>query len=82
MVLNHMMLPLVLASTVAMATAALQVALAGPNVTATLLVAVPATGALNVTAWRLYPDPDNSVPAVDAVGATLYKAQYTVAGEV
>jgi hypothetical protein len=80
--LKYMMLPAVEASVMAKATTvghALPVQL---QLTATLLVALPAEGALNVTDWRLYPLPVISVPEVLTVGAVLYKAPYTVAGDV
>jgi hypothetical protein len=48
-VLNHMMLPLVLASVTAMATAGNQSAVAAPNVTATFDATVPADGVAKVT---------------------------------
>ena len=55
---------------------------AGPKVVATLLEQAPLAGFENVTLVREYPLPVSSVPEVLAVGATLYKAAYTVAGLV
>ena len=75
------MLPALDASVTDQATAVTQSADAGPNVTLPVLVATP-DDTENAVDTREYPLPESSVPAVESVGATEYRAVYTVAGVV
>ena len=78
-----MMLPPVELSTMLNATTVGQLLPeAGPNVVTTLLEQAPLAGFEKVTEVREYPLPVSSVPLVLTVGATEYKAAYTVAGLV
>ena len=75
------MLPALDASAMLQATAVTQSADAGPNVTLPVLVATP-DDTENAVETRAYPLPLSSVPEVESVGETEYRAVYTVAGVV